>query len=256
MSLPSWDIIVDGCANPDDSYVTIFHPVVSDARVLVSSHIKRFSMKMFTFTKDEEVLKNEIFVHCDAEICDSHSQADGSCRGQCVQVAHQMNYRRQGKRIIMKVAKTLLALSLLHVCSSVPISRPTNWLRQCRASSNLSITALEVLPGGGWDNLRNMDAGRVMNLSYFQCQTTEDGLYLIPDEVFVIPHKETSIEMNSEIISSWLEQSSLTSNSINAESSFFLVLNGKFSKENQRMKTHQVKDSSTTARVQVSFYFL
>uniref|UniRef100_A0A8C3AVZ2 Zona pellucida protein AX 1 n=1 Tax=Cyclopterus lumpus TaxID=8103 RepID=A0A8C3AVZ2_CYCLU len=92
-SLPSWDIIVDRCENPDDSYVTIFHPVVSDARVLVPSHIKRFSMKMFTFTKDEE-----IFVHCDAEICDSHSQADGSCRGQCVQPAHQMNYRRELKR--------------------------------------------------------------------------------------------------------------------------------------------------------------
>ncbi|TNN86475.1 Zona pellucida sperm-binding protein 2 [Liparis tanakae] len=122
-SLPSWDIIVDSCANPDDSYVTIFHPVVRDARVLVPSHIKRFSMKMFTFTKDEAVLKNEvtyaqgalatshggcvinpsvhtlqIYVHCDAEICDSHSQADGSCRGQCVQPAHQMNYRQERKR--------------------------------------------------------------------------------------------------------------------------------------------------------------
>lgn len=151
----------------------------------------------------------------------------------------------------MKAAVTLLALFLLHVCHSVPISRPTNWLRQCRASTNMSITALEVLPGGGWDNLRNMDMGRVMNLSYFQCQTTEDGLYLIPDEVFVIPHKETGVETNSEIISSWLEQKSSTSHSINADISFFSVLNGKFSKENQRMKTHQVKDASTTARVQI-----
>ncbi|XP_034383777.1 uncharacterized protein LOC117727525 [Cyclopterus lumpus] len=98
-SLPSWDIIVDRCENPDDSYVTIFHPVVSDARVLVPSHIKRFSMKMFTFTKDEEVLKDEIFVHCDAEICGSHSQAAGSCRGQCVQPAHQMNYRQERKGV-------------------------------------------------------------------------------------------------------------------------------------------------------------
>uniref|UniRef100_A0A8C3AUD5 Zona pellucida protein AX 1 n=1 Tax=Cyclopterus lumpus TaxID=8103 RepID=A0A8C3AUD5_CYCLU len=98
-SLPSWDIIVDRCENPDDSFVTIFHPVVSDARVLVPSHIKRFSMKMFTFTKDEEVLKDEIFVHCDAEICDSHSQAAGSCRGQCVQPAHQMNYRQERKGV-------------------------------------------------------------------------------------------------------------------------------------------------------------
>ncbi|XP_019958269.2 macrophage expressed 1, tandem duplicate 1 [Paralichthys olivaceus] len=151
----------------------------------------------------------------------------------------------------MKTAVALLALSLLHVCSPVPVSRPDNWLSKCRASNNLSITALEVLPGGGWDNLRNMDMGRVMNLSYFQCQTTEDGVYLIPDEVFVIPHKETGVETTSEIISSWLEQKSSTSFSINADISFLTVMNGKFSTENQRMKIHQVKDSSTTARVQV-----
>ncbi|XP_041644186.1 macrophage-expressed gene 1 protein-like [Cheilinus undulatus] len=151
----------------------------------------------------------------------------------------------------MKTAGTLLALSLFHLCSSIPISRPSNGLRQCRESTNTSITALEVLPGGGWDNLRNMDMGRVMNMSYFQCQTTEDGIYLIPDEVFVIPHKETGVETNSEIISSWLDQKSSTSNSINADLSFNTTLNAKFSKENQRMKTHQVKDSSTTARVQV-----
>ncbi|KAM9394049.1 macrophage expressed 1, tandem duplicate 1 [Pholidichthys leucotaenia] len=151
----------------------------------------------------------------------------------------------------MKTAAALLVLSFLHAYTSVPVSYPTNWLRQCRDSINFSLTALEVLPGGGWDNLRNMDMGRVMNLSYFQCQTTEDGLYLIPDEVFVIPHKETGVETSSEIISSWLEQKSSTSHTINADVSFLKVLNGKFSTESKRMKTHQVKELSTTARVQV-----
>nr|XP_040016670.1 uncharacterized protein LOC120808108 [Gasterosteus aculeatus aculeatus] len=92
-SLPSWDIIVDGCENPDDIYVTVFHPVVSDSRVLVPSHIKRFSMNMFTFTKEEVVLKDLIYVHCDAVICDTTSQADGLCRGQCVQPTRQSNAR-------------------------------------------------------------------------------------------------------------------------------------------------------------------
>ncbi|XP_047448688.1 macrophage-expressed gene 1 protein-like [Mugil cephalus] len=146
---------------------------------------------------------------------------------------------------------SLIFLSVFYVCSSVPVNRPTNWLRQCRASTNLSITALEVLPGGGWDNLRNMDMGRVMNISFFQCQTTEDGLYLIPDEVFVIPHKETGVETSSEVITSWINQTSSTSGSINSDTSFFSVLNAKFSTENMRMKTHQVKDSSTTTRVKV-----
>uniref|UniRef100_A0A3P9HKG0 Macrophage-expressed gene 1 protein n=1 Tax=Oryzias latipes TaxID=8090 RepID=A0A3P9HKG0_ORYLA len=154
-------------------------------------------------------------------------------------------------RATMKASLLLCAFLFFHTCFSNPVSRPTNWLRQCRASTNLSLTALEVLPGGGWDNLRNMDMGRVMNFSYFQCQTTEDGLYLIPDEVFVVPYKETGVETNSEIISSWLDQKGSTAASINDDFSFLPVLNAKFSVEITRMKTHQVKDSSTTARVQV-----
>lgn len=152
----------------------------------------------------------------------------------------------------MRAAVTLVWL--LHACSAIPVRRPTNWLRQCRTSTNLSITALEVLPGGGWDNLRNVDMGRVMNLTYSQCQTTEDGFYLIPDEVFVIPRKETGVETNSEMLSSWLDSRSSTSHSINSDISFFSVLNGKFSTENQRMKTHQVKESSVATRVQVSLF--
>ncbi|TRZ02178.1 hypothetical protein DNTS_016296 [Danionella cerebrum] len=133
--------------------------------------------------------------------------------------------------------------------SAVLQNRPSNGLRECHINS--SLTVLEVLPGGGWDNLRNKDMGRVMNLNYSQCQTTEDGLYLIPDEVFTIPRKTSKVESNSETIMSWLEQKSSTSGSINADLSFTTVLNGKFSEENTRMKTHQVRGNSITTRVQV-----
>ncbi|KAA0713942.1 Macrophage-expressed gene 1 protein [Triplophysa tibetana] len=129
-----------------------------------------------------------------------------------------------------------------------PLIHPSNGLRKCRVNS--SLTALEVLPGGGWDNLRNLDMGRVMNLSYSQCQTTEDGAYLIPDEVFVIPQKESGVETYSEIIMSWLEQKSSTSSSINADVSYMSEMNGKFSNENQRIKTHQLGKNSVTVRVQ------
>ncbi|XP_050974156.1 macrophage-expressed gene 1 protein-like [Labeo rohita] len=135
------------------------------------------------------------------------------------------------------------------IFKSYALIRPSNGLRDCRVNSTL--TALEVLPGGGWDNLRNIDMGRVMNLSYSQCQTTEDGLYLIPDEVFVIPRKTSGVETYSETIMSWLEQKSSTSGSINADISFPSVLNGKFSEENKRIKTHQVRENSVTTRVQV-----
>ncbi|XP_051950727.1 macrophage expressed 1, tandem duplicate 2 [Xyrauchen texanus] len=143
----------------------------------------------------------------------------------------------------------LILCCFLNVCNPHPLIHPSNGLRECRINSTL--TALEVLPGGGWDNLRNIDMGRVMNLSYSQCQTTEDGLYFIPDEVFVIPQKKSGVETNSEIISSWLDYKSSTSSSINADASFNSVVNGKFSEENQRVKTHQVKENSATSRVQV-----
>ncbi|XP_030000457.1 macrophage-expressed gene 1 protein-like [Sphaeramia orbicularis] len=144
-----------------------------------------------------------------------------------------------------------LVLCLIDGRPSVHIPHSPNGIRQCRASTGLSITAMEVLPGGGWDNLRNIDMGRVMNMSFTYCQTTEDGLFFIPDEVFVIPRKETGVETYSEIITSWMQQTSVTSHSINTKVSFFSVLNGKYSEENQQMKTHQVKDSAVTSRVQV-----
>ncbi|XP_047243393.1 zona pellucida protein AX 1 isoform X2 [Girardinichthys multiradiatus] len=82
-SLPSWDIIVDSCASPGDSYTTVFHTVLVDDSVSVPFHYKRFSMKMFAFIQEEQVLKHEVYVHCDLVICDTTSPAEGICQGQC-----------------------------------------------------------------------------------------------------------------------------------------------------------------------------
>lgn len=117
--------------------------------------------------------------------------------------------------------------------------------------TTLKLPVLEVLPGGGWDNLRNVDMGRVMNLTYTDCRTTEDGQYVIPDEIFTVAQKQSNLEMNSEILESWMNYHSSTSNSINLELSLFMKVNGRFSTEFQRMKTLQVKDQAITTRVQV-----
>ncbi|XP_077409620.1 uncharacterized protein LOC144039807 [Vanacampus margaritifer] len=86
-SQPSWDVIVNTCENKDDSYVTLFHPVTADARVTIPSHFKRFSIKMFAFTRDE-VLKDEIYIHCNAMVCDTNDKSEGVCRGQCPRRSH------------------------------------------------------------------------------------------------------------------------------------------------------------------------
>uniref|UniRef100_A0A3Q4I106 Zona pellucida protein AX 1 n=1 Tax=Neolamprologus brichardi TaxID=32507 RepID=A0A3Q4I106_NEOBR len=78
-SVPQWDIIVN-CENRDDTHVTVFHPVKDN--IAMPSHVKRFSMRMFTFTNDNEVLRDQIYVHCDAVICNTNGPPDGICRGQ------------------------------------------------------------------------------------------------------------------------------------------------------------------------------
>uniref|UniRef100_A0A8C3RVS2 Macrophage-expressed gene 1 protein n=1 Tax=Chelydra serpentina TaxID=8475 RepID=A0A8C3RVS2_CHESE len=121
--------------------------------------------------------------------------------------------------------------------------------QECKKA--LKLPGLEVLPGGGWDNLRNLDMGRVIGLGYSLCKTTEDGSYIIPDEVFTIPRKQSNLDINSEIIESWMDYQSVTAASVNAEVSLYSSLNGKFSSDFCKMKTHQVKDQAMTTRVQV-----
>ncbi|MGH0188145.1 UNVERIFIED_CONTAM: hypothetical protein FKN15_028120 [Acipenser sinensis] len=60
-SSPKWDVVVDSCENSADEYLTIFHPVSSNARVLFPSHLKRFEVKMFSFTSLLDALKGQIF---------------------------------------------------------------------------------------------------------------------------------------------------------------------------------------------------
>ncbi|XP_047631607.1 macrophage-expressed gene 1 protein [Phacochoerus africanus] len=120
-----------------------------------------------------------------------------------------------------------------------------------KCKNALKLPVLEVLPGGGWDNLRNVDMGRVMDLTYTHCKTTEDGQYIVPDEIFTIPQKQSNLEMNSKILESWVNYQSTTSYSINTELSLFSKVNGKFSPEFQRIKSLQVKDQAVTTQVQL-----
>ncbi|XP_067406848.1 macrophage-expressed gene 1 protein-like [Emydura macquarii macquarii] len=119
----------------------------------------------------------------------------------------------------------------------------------CKKALNVSV--LEVLPGGGWDNLRNVEVGRVMSLNYTQCRTTEDGEYLLPDEVEVVPLRESQVEVHAELIEDWLSYTDAFARSINAEASFLGVLNGKFSAGCQETKTYNIYDQTVTTRVQV-----
>uniref|UniRef100_A0A8C8REN3 Macrophage-expressed gene 1 protein n=1 Tax=Pelusios castaneus TaxID=367368 RepID=A0A8C8REN3_9SAUR len=144
---------------------------------------------------------------------------------------------------------TLLSWSLVAWVKGAEKPPAAAGFQECKKA--LKLPGFEVLPGGGWDNLRNLDMGKVINLGYSLCKTTEDGSYIIPDEVFTIPRKQSNLEINSEIIESWMNYQSATAASVNTEVSLFSSLNGKFSSDFSKLKTHQVKDQAMTTRVQV-----
>ncbi|XP_072531087.1 zona pellucida protein AX 1 [Salminus brasiliensis] len=94
VSTMSWDLIVNGCENLDDRYQTIFHPVALEDRVPYPPHLKHFEVKMFTFVKDETVLRDQIFVHCEAVLCDLN-QTDAICKRLC---PSQQKTTKRGRR--------------------------------------------------------------------------------------------------------------------------------------------------------------
>ncbi|XP_077349847.1 zona pellucida sperm-binding protein 2-like [Lithobates pipiens] len=52
---PQWKIVVDGCAEDQDTYLTVFHPV---SNVALPEHRKRFEVKAFAFTVGGDVSTN------------------------------------------------------------------------------------------------------------------------------------------------------------------------------------------------------
>ncbi|XP_069582923.1 zona pellucida sperm-binding protein 2-like [Ranitomeya imitator] len=85
-SFPTWPIIRNSCEH-NEPYLTVFHPVRTDARVQFPSHLKRFEVKTFTFMDGGAAYSGEIYFHCDVIICDSSNLAsDPVCTqmGSCI----------------------------------------------------------------------------------------------------------------------------------------------------------------------------
>ncbi|XP_031675085.1 uncharacterized protein LOC116368573 [Oncorhynchus kisutch] len=95
-SRPRWNLIINGCENPEDPYRVVFHPVEVDARVHFPSHVKRFEVYMFSFAEDAVEQSGQVFVHCDVVICDASSPTGGPCSGQCV---NQDNLKRGQRHV-------------------------------------------------------------------------------------------------------------------------------------------------------------
>ncbi|KAF4097836.1 zona pellucida sperm-binding protein 4-like [Onychostoma macrolepis] len=82
LSLPQWDLLIDGCPYQDDRYLTTLVPVTGSSGLQFPTHYKRFIVKMFTFVDPDSLapLQETIFIHCSTEVCHPSS---GSCEQSC-----------------------------------------------------------------------------------------------------------------------------------------------------------------------------
>ena len=128
-------------------------------------------------------------------------------------------------------------------------------VRNCPTTSPIfpqdPLYRMEVLPGAGFDALRSVDMGQVHAYNYSQCRVSNDGRYLLPDNVFLVPTLESQVQVFSELIDDWDQYTSTVSSSISLSASFQSIISGKFSSEYESVKSHMYHDNSVTTRVQL-----
>ena len=118
------------------------------------------------------------------------------------------------------------------------------------------LTIAEVLPGNGWDNLRNVEMGHVITYNYSKCKIFQDRTFLLPDNIYAVPLKRSNVETYSSLITHFSNFTSVTSDSINvgAHGSFFFgSISGSFSRDYTKTKMHINGDRSTASRVQLRY---
>lgn len=167
-----------------------------------------------------------------------------------------------------KTIRLVCALVVLGLISQTPLSEaaklhdpyenniPAGSPSWCRERLNENLTNFEVLPGNGWDNLENKERGRVVKLTYFQCRTTADGRYLLPDGVITTPVKSSKLDVFSEVYSSWMDYKETTSKSINAAAKYsygVFSIDGSFCAESQSVKENQIGKDSFITRTQARY---
>ncbi|KAI1883192.1 hypothetical protein AGOR_G00242680 [Albula goreensis] len=81
LSLPQWDLLVNGCPYRDDRYLTTLVPVDESSGLQYPTHYKRFIIKMFTFVEAMVPLKESVFIHCSTAVC--HPSATDDCQRRC-----------------------------------------------------------------------------------------------------------------------------------------------------------------------------
>ena len=149
----------------------------------------------------------------------------------------------------------LILASLVCVEGTTDAQFPFGDVRNCPVTSpqnpSQPLYQLEVLPGIGFDNLRSIDMGQVLNYNYSQCQTTKDGKYLLPDNIFVIPVKQSHFTRSAEYFDHWDNYTMATSVTISVGGGIDKLASGKYSTEYQNVKSRMYNDETRMTRAQI-----
>ena len=132
---------------------------------------------------------------------------------------------------------------------------PNGDVRRCPTTSpivpNVPLYRMEVLPGIGFDALRSIDMGQVHAYNYSKCSVSNDGRYLLPDNVFLIPTMESYVQVFSDFFESWDDYMSTVSASASVQGHYESIISAKFSSEFLSVKSHMYNDKAVTTRVQL-----
>ncbi|XP_039548722.1 zona pellucida sperm-binding protein 4-like [Pimephales promelas] len=109
LSLPQWDLLVDGCPYRDDRYLTTLVPVSGSSGLQFPTHYKRFVVKMFTFVDPASLapLQETVFIHCSTEVCHPSS---GSCQQSCSRQRRAVRLSTSSGQIVVSSGEVRLIL--------------------------------------------------------------------------------------------------------------------------------------------------
>ncbi|PAA83720.1 hypothetical protein BOX15_Mlig024937g2 [Macrostomum lignano] len=120
-------------------------------------------------------------------------------------------------------------------------------------TAHTGITRFSVLPGGGWDNLRNRHMGLVADLSFSDCVLSDDGTFVTPSHVILYPKRESQVSLMSHVIEHYENYTSSTSFSVNLGGNGIfhgIGIDGKFSEEYQEVKKTVLTSKTQIGRTQ------
>ena len=155
----------------------------------------------------------------------------------------------------MQKATVLFFYTLLCLSYGYNDSYPVGDVRNCptsqlRGDESIPLQRMDVLPGLGFDNLQNIEVGQVYSMKYATCKLSNDGHFLLPDEVYLVPVLNSEVDYYADVYDHFDHWQSTTSKSINAKAkTTFAHIGGKFSEEYQETKTKMLNSKSRAVSV-------